>query len=332
MKYYFLLPVVWLFSILGIAQSANLDREKVQVSYVKLPSHPILEKENRTYSSNSSALTISGYKRQSEEAVLTVDFDYHGTQVEDVNINKEKHEKKDKEGNVTSTTYTYAATANYTSTGTLIINNSVSGGSKTQNYSEKKAYKSSDYSTYNKARDYYNNNKDNLRNKQNASHKSIIVNNAKAYLNATFGFVPTINKYEFFWILGSKKHPEFENHHINFDKLKVIIDNMKYDQPIDELEKELEPVITYFENVVEKYQGKKKKLRKVRYASYYNLANIYYYLDQPEKCEAYGQKIIDNDYDKSDGRYFIRIAKNLKQKLESNKVDSRHFSVDYMAE
>ncbi|WP_272021854.1 hypothetical protein [Olleya namhaensis] len=330
MKSHFLVPLLFLFTTLSLSQSTNLDREKVNVSYVSLPSNPVLEKENRTYSSNVSGLTISGYKRESEGGTLDIDFAYHGTQVEDVNVNKEKHEKKDKEGNVTSTTYTYNVTANYTSTGTMMVNNIISGAAKTKNYSEKEVFESKDYTTYKQASDYYNNNKNNLRSKYNSAHKSTIISNAKGYLNATFGFVPYINKYDFFWILGSKKHPEFAKHHENFDKLKEIIDNMEYDEPIGELEKELEPIILYFENVVDNYQGKKKKMRKVRYASYFNLAKIYYYLDQPDKCAAYGQKIIDNDYDKSDGKYFIRISKNLKQKFEANKIETRHFEIDYL--
>lgn len=327
MKFKFLLPVLCLFSAFSLAQSADLDREQIKVSYVKLPTNPIIEKENRTYSSNASALTISGYKKKSEGAVLDLDFDYFGTEVNDVNINKVKHEKKDKDGNVTSTSYTYNATANYVSTGTLTIYNTITSNTMSKNYSETENYKSNDFNSYNKARDYYNDNRTSIRNKYRSNHKNAVLSNAKSYLNSTFGFVPQVDKYEFFWILGSKRHPEFARHHEAFDKLKVIFDKMKYDEPTDELKKELEPIIAYFESVIPNYQGKKRKLRKVRYASYYNIAKIYYYLDNPEKAKEYAQKIIDNDYDKSDGKYFNRIANKLIEKFEANKIKTRHFAV-----
>lgn len=65
---------------------------------------------------------------------------------------------------------------------------------------------------------------------------------------------------------------------------------MKYDEPTDEIAKEVEPIIAYFNDVVPRFEGNKRKLRKVRYASYYNIAKIYYYLDMPEKVKKYARK------------------------------------------
>lgn len=116
-------------------------------------------------------------------------------------------------------------------------------------------------------------------------------------------------------------------HNEAYTKAKNAFAKMKYDEPTDELAKELEPVIEYFKSVIPKYPGTKRKMRKIKYASYYNLANIYYYLDMPDKVQEYGQKIIDNDYDKSDGRRFLRYAESLKESMEKNNMKSRHMKV-----
>ena len=47
----------------------------------------------------------------------------------------------------------------------------------------------------------------------------------------------------------------------------------------------------------------------------------------PEKVKEYAQKIIDNDYDKSDGKGFLRNADELIETLKRNEMDSRHMKV-----
>jgi hypothetical protein len=47
----------------------------------------------------------------------------------------------------------------------------------------------------------------------------------------------------------------------------------------------------------------------------------------PEKVKENAQKLIDNDYDKSDGKAFLRNANYLANSLEVNKMKSRHMKV-----
>lgn len=100
---------------------------------------------------------------------------------------------------------------------------------------------------------------------------------------------------------------------------------MNHKEPIQNLEKELQEIITYFENVIPKYSGKKKKFKKMRYASYYALGKMYYYLDNPSKTKEYGQKLIDNDYSKRDGKYLVKIGKTLESRFTANQIKTRHF-------
>ncbi|MFD0993852.1 hypothetical protein [Tenacibaculum geojense] len=325
MKKLFLLAAI-LLTYSSFAQSTDLDREYFNVSFVKLPSKPILENDKRTYSLNLNGVTIKGFTKVNKPGTLDLDYKFTGTTSSEVKIEKIKHEKKDDDGNVISTSYTYQAKSKFTSSATLNVINSFNNNSYEQSFQESTDYKSSEFNSYYKAERHYANNKYEIKNNYRNQHRKNIKNRVRNFLNDKYGYQPYKGR-DFLWILGSKRHPEHAKHHEAFNNMKEIFSKMKFDKPMTEIEAALAPVITYFEEVIPRYPGTKRKMRKVKYASYYNLANIYYFLDKPEKVKEYGQKIIDNGYDKSDGKKFIRYGDNLANILATNKMTSRHMEI-----
>tara|TARA_R110002033_G_scaffold136759_1_gene176169 strand:+ start:1445 stop:3013 length:1569 start_codon:yes stop_codon:yes gene_type:complete len=321
--------IVLLFTYaLSFSQSANLDREYFNVSYVKLPSHPILDNNKRTFSTNKRAIYLSGFSRVSANGTLDINYRFHGTNVGEVEIKKTKHEKKDDDGNVTSTWYTYKVHVTYTSSASISVSNSENIENDYQNdFSEKDNYQSKDFKTYRAAQDYYNNNRNNLRSTHASNHQKGILNTINNNLNNIYGYQITESRGEHFWILGKKKHPEYQKHMDAFEAMKVAFSKMKSHESVNDLKAELTPIMDYFNSLVPKYAGSKKKEAKMRYASFYNIAKMYYYLDMPEESKVYAQKLIDNDYDKSDGKYFIRRADELITKFKANDTNTRHFEV-----
>lgn len=76
-----------------------------------------------------------------------------------------------------------------------------------------------------------------------------------------------------------------------------------------------------------KYPDDKKPHKKMRYATYYNLAQLYLIFDMPEKAIEMGDKIIANDYDTRDGKKFKEEAEKLIHLMNINHTQTRHFSV-----
>lgn len=322
-----LLLVILLLPATLLAQSTNLDRERFSVSYVKLPSDPIIENDKRTFSINLNGIAIQGYSKVNAPGTLDINYNFNGTSVSDAKIEKIKHEKKNKEGKVISVSYTYKAKAKFISSATINVINALSGQSYEKTFNNESNYTSNAFNSYYKAERHYAVNKYDIKSNHRSKHKSAIKSNIKSYLNSRYGYVPYSTQSEFLWILASKRHPEHQKHHEAYNNMKVVFAKMKYDEPMDEIHKELEPIIQYFNDVIPRYPGKKRKMRKVKYASYFNLANIYYYLDMPEKVKENAQKLIENGYDKSDGKRFIRYAESLTKTLEANKMKSRHMKV-----
>jgi len=209
----------------------------------------------------------------------------------------------------------------------MSVNNGTNAESYEKSYSDSESYTSGDFSTYKKAQDYYNNNRYSLRDKYRSEHKNQFLNSARGHLINTYGYDIESHEREFFWILRTKKHPEYAKHQEAYEKLKAIFSTMQYNKPVDSIKTAVQPIIDYFNGVIPRYEGSKRKIRKIRYASYYNIGKIYYYLDMPEKVKEYAEKLIENDYDKGDGKYLNRIADQLLKDFEANKTKTRHFDV-----
>ena len=103
---------------------------------------------------------------------------------------------------------------------------------------------------------------------------------------------------------------------------------MNPSDPIDGIREEVKPAIAYFEKIRKVYNSSKKGDRKLRYATHYLLAKLYYYLDDPDNQAREASDLILNDYDARDGRGLEEGAGILKEQLRLNKRNTRHFPLD----
>jgi hypothetical protein len=149
-------------------------------------------------------------------------------------------------------------------------------------------------------------------------------------LTDNFGYgITTIT--EHMWIIDSKKHPEYMAHRNAFLTLKEALFSISANRPLDGIREQVEPAIRYFESIKKKYTSSSKHDRKIRYASYYNLAVLYYYLDDPQSMLREASSLILNDYDARDGKNLEAGAVRLKNLFLDTRMSSRHFAIDTAA-
>lgn len=141
-------------------------------------------------------------------------------------------------------------------------------------------------------------------------------------INYTYGFVPRFEKQDL-WILDAKSEEGMAQIEA-IKAVRTLFSTMKADEPIDELRSNMAPLIDYFNSLKTKYTEDNKPGRKMRYSAYYNLAIIYLILDEPEKTILEAEKLILNDYDKSDGKGLINQANQLIATFNISKLRSRH--------
>lgn len=157
------------------------------------------------------------------------------------------------------------------------------------------------------------------------------VNDAMHYLSdvltENFGYgITTVT--EHMWIVDTRKHPEYTAHRNAFLILKEALFGISADRSLAGVREQVQPAIDYFESIKKKYTSTSKHDRKIRYASYYNLAVLYYYLDDPQSMLKEASGLILNDFDARDGKNLEAGAIRLKNLFLDTRMSSRHFAID----
>lgn len=190
-------------------------------------------------------------------------------------------------------------------------------------FPDKITYSTKEYPTSPEATQYFERNQRSVQNELITNYINDALRTINEQTNAWYGYVP-VKSQEFLWILDSKKHPEYAIQQEAIKAVKTLMPTMQATEPTNQLAKNLQPVITYFDELKTKYPGGDKTDIKMRYSAYYNLANLYYFLDQPDEVAKEAEGLIQNGYDTGDGKRFLRMADELRQSLTKHRLDSRH--------
>ncbi|WP_036155364.1 hypothetical protein [Maribacter forsetii] len=340
---YLIIAVLILISYSLKAQNANLKTETIHVNYVKLPSTPILDKSLQTYSIDircsdlvekaystnalKDDIVLQGFEKINDNGSVQIQIQINDVIIEKVEFAKTEEIEKNDEGKVISSKSFYTPIITYkTSAAYKIID--LKGESKLFNLSEgEKLNTSLKYSTLAKAEDYVSNNLTELKNRFYKEIVDLIKSRVSYKINDLYGYKPISTNVDM-EVIGAKKHPEFQGHQKNYLKIKELFKTMKYNLPVDVILGETKPVIEYYKSLINKYTDPKKaKEKKIRYASYYNIAQLYYYLDLPDESIVYANSLIENGVSKGKGKRLVEKATELKARLNANKINSRHFEV-----
>lgn len=129
------------------------------------------------------------------------------------------------------------------------------------------------------------------------------------------------------WLLGSKEHPEYQNHQKYFTLVKNIFAEVKHTGIPADIQDKLIPVKNYFDSIPKLYAEDSKKHKKMRYSAFYNLMKIYFSVEDFAKAEAYANLVIANDYDSKDGKKMLESIKERKELWTEKNVSSSHFAL-----
>ena len=156
------------------------------------------------------------------------------------------------------------------------------------------------------------------------------MNNALANLSNSlthyYGY-PEIRATDYFWVVSSRKHPAYADHQRAWSAFRQAIAHMSPDEPLDEVKRMMQPVIDYYNKAAKVYSSDSKGDKKMRYASHFNLAKIYWFLDDPDSALKHATELVINGYDARDGRSLEAGATNLKTLMRQSRIYTRHFRV-----
>lgn len=146
-------------------------------------------------------------------------------------------------------------------------------------------------------------------------------------LNRNFGYEP-VTANDIMWVIDSRKHPEYDDWRKAIRQINDMLFSLSAFNTSTDAKDKVSSAINYFEKVKNRYSSNNRHDRKLRYGCYYNLAVLYYYLDDPQAMmkEANGLEL--NDFDAKDARGFKETATWLKNLFEQNNIYTRHFPIE----
>ena len=343
-KFYFL--TLFAFPLLIAAQkSVDLDRYRFSVQYRSLPKMR-LDSTYHTYNvevegtkmmqsflediAPERTVLLEGWKKLKQDGHITIKVKLGDLLPESVSVKERLETVKDKNGVITSTKTFYHQEVVYTFDASATINDYKGSHIMDQELADrgyKQVYKSPEFPIKSVAEGYFMINSLSLTKELYQG----CVNRAMHYLSEritdNFGF-SEVTANDFMWIVDSKKHPEYTAHRNAFQQMNQVFFNMNANSSIEGVREQLKPVIDYFEKVKKTYTSTKKHDRKIRYASYFNLAVLYYYLDDPQAMMKEANGLVLNDFDSKDGKGFEQTATWLKNIFQQNNIYTRHFPVN----
>lgn len=338
--------ILWL-SITSIAfgQRVDLDRYTFTAQFRTLPTVQI-DSTYRTYNvlvettrlmqsyldemAPEKSVLLEGWRKLEETGHITIRVKIEDILPESVSVKERVENIKDRTGRITGTRTMYSQEVVYTFSAIASIEDYK--GVHIEDFvladrGAKQMYRSPEFAVSKIAEGYFVIN-------ALAITKDLYKNNVNRVMRNLSDRITNLYGYgeaqvtDQMWILDSKKHPEYRAHRAAFQQITEAIFTLTADKPIDGLRERMKPVITYFEGIKKKYNSNSKADRKLRYASYYNLAVIYYYLDDPDAMLREAMGLVMNDYDTNDGKNFEFTALRLKNTFRQSGIYTRHFPID----
>lgn len=243
-------------------------------------------------------------------------------------VRERVEERKDKDGKVTDRyhyywveiVYNFSASATLTR-GTAIVGKYVMFSPTSNLY-----FKSTEYNTRKGAADYWNNNKEMLREQFTRECSDNAMSSLSSSLSADFGF-PIVKTSALIKTINEKKHPENDALRAKSDELKSKMEAL--DGTVGLTESDMADIMEYFKSIPVRYTDTKLKADvRLRYVAYYNLCRIYMYIDQPDKVKEWADLLLENGHDKKDAERLTKDAEKLKERLEKSFIKASQFETE----
>jgi len=147
-------------------------------------------------------------------------------------------------------------------------------------------------------------------------------------LNREYGYAPVKN-IVYLKAMKSDKHPEFKNWNAATTAIETLFKAFKYNKSIAANQSKFDPILEYFEGVMNKIPESDKKGKKLKAAAFQNLTNTMYNLDRHQEIIDLSNKYLES---KTLGKHAKRIlekAEKLKAHLAFHQMEARHLeSID----
>ena len=326
-------------------KSVDLDKFRFSVQYRSLPTMK-LDSTYRTYNvvventrmmnsfmqelTPEKSVKLEGWRKLQSDGHLEIRMKFGDLLPGDVAVKERVVTTKDKNGVITGTktfysqevTYTFEAEASITDyRGVHIMDQQMA------NRDNKRVYRSPEFAVRQLAESYFVVNSIAVTKELIRENVNSAVHNLSQQITNNFGF-EEVTANDYIWVIDTRKHPENTAWKKAVQQMNEVLFSMTASTPVSGARAQLKPVIDYFEKIRKNYSSTNRHDRKIRYASYFNLAVLYYYLDDPASMAKEANGLMLNDFDTKDGKNFESTATWLRNQFQQTNIYTRHFPID----
>jgi hypothetical protein len=273
---------------------------------------------------------IDGWRKLPQQGHLIVKVSLDDLLPEAFSVKEQTEEIKDKAGKVIGTRSFFSQEVVYTFAASAVISDYKGAHVMDQmlaNRNSKLTYRSPEFPIRQLAEGYFMLNSMKVTNELYRINVTRAMRNLNNNLSADLGY-GEVTTNDYMWIIETRKHPEYTEHRKAFQQMNEVLFTMNANTPITGMRDKLKPVIDYFEGIKKRYNSTSRHDRKIRYASFFNLAVLYYYLDDPQMMMKEANGLVLNDFSANDGKGFEQVATRLKNQFQTANTNTRHFPVD----
>lgn len=343
-KLYALLVLLVPFALVA-QKSVDLDRYKFSVQFRSLPSVKI-DSTYRTYDVETETtrmmspllqdmqpekiVRLEGWRKLPRNGHLSIKVKLGDLLPGDVAVKERVVTTKNGNGIITGTKTFYYQEVSYTFEADAIITDYrgmhvMDQPLVSRNY--KRIYKSPEFTVRAIAEGYFIVNSLTITKELFRESVTNAMHRLSERITEDFGF-DEVTANDNMWVIDSRKHPEYSAWRNALRQISDVLRGMNASTPATDARQQVQPAISYFEKIKKEYSSANRHDRKLRYACYYNLAVLYYYLDDPQSMlkEAGGLEL--NDFDAKDAKGFIQTATWLRNLFLQNNIYTRHFAIN----
>lgn len=273
---------------------------------------------------------IDGWRKLEKQGHVIVKVSLDDLLPESFSVTERVEEIKDKTGKVTGTRSFFAQEVVYTFAASAVIFDYKGMHVMDRLLADRNAkqrYRSPEFPIRQLAEGYFMLNSMKVTNELYRTNVTRAIRNLSATLSSELGY-GEVTTNDYMWIIDSRKHPEYAEHRKAFQQMNEVLFTMNANTPTTGVREKLKPVIDYFEGIKKRYNSTSRHDRKIRYASFFNLAVLYYYLDDPNMMMKEANGLVLNDFSAGDGKGFEQVAMRLKNQFQTSNTYTRHFPVD----
>ena len=345
MKRFLFIVTLLIYGLTAVAQRVDLDRFSFSANYRNLPREP-LDTSYKTYTvfletgpmmrslnqedEYSNRVYISGWRLIPYDAHLRISLNLEDVLIENSEVKTNVQILKDKTGKEIGKKTTYQSQVTYTFAAKIRISDYKGNLIKQEviaSRQNKKTHLSPEYQSEVEANSYTRFGFLTVLNQLNQQTFAQTVANLSENLTYRYGY-PERTVTDFMWVLNSRKHPEYDGFQRAWMNVRQSMTEMSANEPLDNVREKLKPAIAYLNQLKKRYASDDKSDKKIRYACYFNLSKIYFYLDEPDLAMKEAGELVINGYDTKDGKLLEAQSLDLKAIMKQSKMKTRHFPVD----